>query len=149
MPDLPLSRRGFVGAAGIGFSLTSLAAPVTNAPAAMKPATLRQRLLECLGGPWPDPCPLDVHLRARRKADGFRIETLTYEVEPGDRVAGHLLIPDGVDAARPAPAIAVWHQRRPVTSHRRGVGAGRLRSILPRCPLLRGTAGSRRQTETG
>ena len=110
MPDLPLSRRGFVGAAGIGFSLTSLAVPVTNAPAAMKPATLRQRLLECLGGPWPDPCPLDVHLRARRKADGFRIETLTYEVEPGDRVAGHLLIPDGVDAARPAPAIAVWHQ---------------------------------------
>jgi dienelactone hydrolase len=42
--------------------------------------------------------------------DGFRIESVTYEVEPGDRVPALLLIPDGVDAESPAPAVAVWHQ---------------------------------------
>ncbi len=35
---------------------------------------------------------------------------MTYEVEPGDRVPAYVLIPDGVDAQHPAPAVAVWHQ---------------------------------------
>jgi len=33
-----------------------------------------------------------------------------YEAEPGDWVPACLLIPDGVDAEHPAPAVAVWHQ---------------------------------------
>lgn len=110
MPRNPITRRGFVGAAGVGFGLTSLSGRATNADEAMKPTILRRRLLECLGGLWPDPCPLNPELRETRAMDGYRIETLTYEVEPGDRVPAHLLIPDGVDASRPAPAIAVWHQ---------------------------------------
>lgn len=76
----------------------------------MTPEQLRTRLVECLGGPWPDPCPLNTQLRETIPQDGFRIESITYEVEPGDRVPAHLLIPDGVTADDPVPAVAVWHQ---------------------------------------
>jgi dienelactone hydrolase len=44
--------------------------------------------------------------------DGYRLVKISYEVEPGERVSAYLLIPDGVDSARPAPAVAVWHQHR-------------------------------------
>ncbi|QDU98366.1 dienelactone hydrolase family protein [Lignipirellula cremea] len=70
----------------------------------------RERLLQCLGGPWPEPCPLKPELRSTIRRDGFRIESLTYEAEPGDRIPAMLLVPDGVDAQHPAPAIALWHQ---------------------------------------
>lgn len=76
----------------------------------MTPAQLRRKLLECLGGPWPEPCDLRPRKRKTTQKDGYRIESLTYEVEPGDRVPALLLVPDGVDAAHPAPAIAIWHQ---------------------------------------
>ncbi len=70
----------------------------------------KQRLLECLGGPWPEPCPLRPELRQTVPAHGYRLESVTYEAEPGDRVPAWLLVPQGVDADHPAPAIAVWHQ---------------------------------------
>ena len=76
----------------------------------MEPEDLREKLLQCLGGPWPDPCELRPMTRDTTPMDGYRIESLTYEVEPGDRVPALLLVPDGVDAANPAPAIAIWHQ---------------------------------------
>jgi len=76
----------------------------------MEPEDLREKLLQCLGGPWPDPCELRPVTRDTTPMDGYRIESLTYEVEPGDRVPALLLVPDGVDAANPAPAIAIWHQ---------------------------------------
>ena len=70
----------------------------------------REKLLECLGGPWPEVCELRPELRETIRRDGYRIESLAYEVEPGDRVPAMLLLPDGVDAGNPAPAVAVWHQ---------------------------------------
>ncbi len=70
----------------------------------------RGRLLECLGGAWPEPCPLEAQVRETIARDGFRIESVSYEVEPGDRVPALVLIPDGVDAEHRAPAVAVWHQ---------------------------------------
>lgn len=76
----------------------------------MAPNTLREELSACLGGPWPEPCPLQPQLRETIAGDGYRIESVTYEVEPGDRVPALLLIPEGTDARRPAPAVAVWHQ---------------------------------------
>jgi len=76
----------------------------------LPPAEFREKLLACLGGPWPEPCELKPELRETIEKDGYRIESLTYEVEPGDRVAAMLLVPEGVDAERPAPAVAVWHQ---------------------------------------
>ncbi len=71
---------------------------------------LREELLQCLGGPWPEPCDLRPRLRETIQKDGYRIESLVYEVEPGDRVPALLLVPEGVDAAHPAAAVAVWHQ---------------------------------------
>ena len=71
---------------------------------------LRAKLLQCLGGAWPKPCPLRPRLRKTTQKDGYRIESVTYEVEPGDRVPALVLIPNGVDAKHPAPAVAVWHQ---------------------------------------
>jgi len=74
----------------------------------MKPSL--DQLVECLGGNWPDPCQLNPKERDTIQQDGFRIESITYEVETGDRVAAMLLVPDGVTEKTPAAAIAVWHQ---------------------------------------
>lgn len=76
----------------------------------MAVADFRDRLLECLGGAWPDPCDLRPQTRETTQKDGYRIESLTYEVEPGDRVPALLLVPDGVSQRQPAPAVAIWHQ---------------------------------------
>jgi dienelactone hydrolase len=35
---------------------------------------------------------------------------VTYEAEPNDPIPAFLLIPDGIGANHPAPAIALWHQ---------------------------------------
>ena len=76
----------------------------------MAAADFRDRLLAGLGGDWPEGGPLNIQRSKITPADGFRIETLTYESEPGDHVPALLLIPDGVTAEKPAPGIAVWHQ---------------------------------------
>lgn len=70
----------------------------------------RDRLLECLGGPWPEPCPPEVRIVETVRADGYRREKLTYAVEPGERVPAYLLVPDGASRERPAPGICLWHQ---------------------------------------
>ncbi len=123
----PENRRGFLARATAGSALacgaghwldagqTATAAPDLPQPAGAAPVaneteTLRQRLVECLGGPWPEPGPLRVELRETIRRPGYRIESLSYEVEPGDRVPAMLLIPDGVTATSPAPAVAIWHQ---------------------------------------
>ena len=65
---------------------------------------------ECLGGPFPEPLPLNPQLRETLQKDGYRIESFTYEGLPGERIPALILIPDGVTASNPAPGIAVWHQ---------------------------------------
>jgi dienelactone hydrolase len=73
-------------------------------------ANFRDKVLRCLGGPWPEPCDLKPRLKETTPKDGYRIESLTYEVEPGDRVPALLLVPDSATADRPAPGICIWHQ---------------------------------------
>ena len=73
-------------------------------------AEFKQKLLQGLGGEWPAPPALNVKQRETIQKDGFRIESLTYEAEPGDPIPAMLLIPDMVSPAHPAPAVAVWHQ---------------------------------------
>ena len=70
----------------------------------------RDKLLTALGGPWPEPCELKLRVEKTESLAGFRRETLSYEVEPGERVTSFLLVPDQATAARPAPGICVWHQ---------------------------------------
>jgi len=76
----------------------------------MAAADFRDRLLECLGGPWPEKCPLKAETVETLPRDGYRIERVTYDAEPGDRIPALLLVPDGATAAKRAPAICVWHQ---------------------------------------
>ena len=80
--------------------------PVTQ----LTPEELRHELVHCLGGPWPKPCPLEPITRETIRNEGYRIESVTYQVEPGDNVPAILLVPDGVSVNHPAPAIAIWHQ---------------------------------------
>jgi dienelactone hydrolase len=65
---------------------------------------------ECLGGPFPEKVPLNTILRETIQKDGYRIESVTYEVQPGERIPALILIPDNVTSSNPAPGIAVWHQ---------------------------------------
>ncbi len=70
----------------------------------------RERLLAGLGGPWPDPCDLKPIVGEVVQKSGYRLESVSYEAELGDRIPAYLLIPDGVTPQSPAPAICVWHQ---------------------------------------
>tara|TARA_Y100001934_G_scaffold283431_1_gene403208 strand:- start:4091 stop:4939 length:849 start_codon:yes stop_codon:yes gene_type:complete len=44
------------------------------------------------------------------KREGYELRWITYEGEPHDTIPAILLIPDGVNAKNPAPAVCVWHQ---------------------------------------
>jgi dienelactone hydrolase len=70
----------------------------------------REHLLSCLGGNWPDPCPLDPRLEDSIARKGYRIEKVSYQVELGERVPAYVLIPDSATVNSPAPGVAVWHQ---------------------------------------
>jgi dienelactone hydrolase len=74
------------------------------------PDTLREQYQTCLGGVFPKSIPLLPQLRETMPKDGYRIESITYQTQQNERVPALLLIPNAVSAARPAPAIAVWHQ---------------------------------------
>lgn len=100
-----LTGGAFSIAAAAGLGSASCATPSVGTP-----DSLKENLQRCLGGPWPEPCPLKPKIRETIRKDGYRIESLTYEVEPGNRVPAMLLVPEGVDATAPAPAVAVWHQ---------------------------------------
>jgi dienelactone hydrolase len=68
------------------------------------------KLQACLGGPFPEPCPLNAKVLDKQHARAYTIEKLTFEAEPNDPIPAYLLVPDGVSADRPAPGICVWHQ---------------------------------------
>ncbi|MCL4204754.1 MAG: dienelactone hydrolase family protein [Pirellulaceae bacterium] len=109
-----IGRRTFLASSAVGssaFFRSSVSPGGVNLVAeTMTIEQRKEKLLECLGGPWPEPCPLNSQLHETIRRDGYRIESLSYEVEPGDRVPAMLMIPDGVDKEGPAPAVAVWHQ---------------------------------------
>lgn len=76
----------------------------------MPRADFRDRLLQCLGGEWPAPCPLEPRVEEAVECEGYRREKVTYQVETGERVPAYVLVPSGVDQSRPAPAVCIWHQ---------------------------------------
>ena len=108
-----VERREFLArsAAGLTLLLSGAAAgPAHAAEKKMERDAFRKKLLECLGGAWPEPCELRPKLRETMRKDGYRIESLTYEAEADDPIPAMLLVPDGVDAAHAAAAVAIWHQ---------------------------------------
>lgn len=105
-----IQRRSFLTQSAAGAALIGGASVTTRAEEPVLPAGFRERLLQCLGGPWPELTELRPKVRETIVKDGYRIESLTYESEPNDPIPAMLLVPDGVDANHPAPAVAVWHQ---------------------------------------
>ena len=100
------------GALATGMPFPAAAASINNQTGSQLSSaepTLSQ-YQKCLGGPFPEPNPLSIIQGETKEKDGYRIESLTYEVEPGERVTALLLVPDNVTAQNPAPGIAVWHQ---------------------------------------
>lgn len=104
--ELKLTRRGILAGAGGAALMTSSTLGAGAAPR-RSPSALRKKLLECLGGPWPDSGPLNARVERSEQKDGYRLERLSYDVEPGERIAAYLLIPSGITRA---PGICVWHQ---------------------------------------
>jgi dienelactone hydrolase len=114
------NRRNFLKSQiilGIGALTSGMLIPAAHASSSQREKSahstideLRASYQSCLGGPFPVPSPLFPILRETMQKEGYRIESLTYEVEPANRVPALLLIPDNVTAAHPAPGIAVWHQ---------------------------------------
>ncbi len=102
---------GTLGAAGgILHGCASATDHPTADGAGKSEVNLKDRLKECLGGDWPDPPELKPESAETIQKEGFRIEEVSYEAEPGDRIQALLLVPDGIDQHNKAPGIAVWHQ---------------------------------------
>ena len=111
---MPADRRDFLRASAMVAGVTGFStSPATNAMSAQplqESTTFRDQLQRCLGGPWPSPCELQPRVLREEAKDGYRLLWVDYTVEPNDRVPAILLIPDGVNASAPAPAVAIWHQ---------------------------------------
>jgi dienelactone hydrolase len=118
LPHAPrprVSRRQFLGSAASAPMAAALwpdgAREATAMPAPdARGSASRKKLLACLGGPWPDYGPLQPIIEETTQKDGYRIERVTYLVEPKERIAAFLLVPDGVTAQRRAAGVCVWHQ---------------------------------------
>ncbi|ADB38990.1 dienelactone hydrolase family protein [Spirosoma linguale] len=119
-PEQTSNRRDFMKAQLIGglSALTAMSGPATGTYTMDIPAkagslpkkTLLKHYQTCLGGPFPAPVPLLPVLRETMQKEGYRIESITYQVGQNEGVPALLLVPDHVTATRPAPGIAVWHQ---------------------------------------
>lgn len=116
MTDSALSRRKFLG----GTAGASMVAALWSSESRGQEADPSKRevrgdmhkkeLLACLGGEWPNHGPLQPIVESTTQKDGYRLERITYLVEPAERIAAYLLVPDGVSRDRKAPGICVWHQ---------------------------------------
>lgn len=100
----------WAGVGGLPVSGLLASNGTSSNPGEMFMDTLRVRYQECLGGPFPKPNALSPVFGETIQKDGYRLTSISYEVEAGERVAAMLLLPDGVTPSRPAPGIAVWHQ---------------------------------------
>ncbi|MDA1277289.1 MAG: dienelactone hydrolase family protein [Verrucomicrobia bacterium] len=119
-PEWWNNRRGFLKsqfllglgafAPGMGSQVASASPSQTTDTGVRAPDALRARYQGCLGGPFPELDPLQPHVWETIRKDGYRIESLIYEAQPGDKIPALLLVPDSATAAHPAPGIAVWHQ---------------------------------------
>jgi dienelactone hydrolase len=97
-----------LGAFASGMAITTACS--SDNKSANSDKDLLAKYQECLGGSFPEPVPLNPVLRETILKDGYRIESITYEVQPGEKIPALILIPDNVTSLNPVPGIAVWHQ---------------------------------------
>jgi dienelactone hydrolase len=112
---MPTDRRRFLTSSAIAAGATAIGTTrmthaQTNQQQQLAPSDFKSKLLECLGGPWPEPFDLEPRLIREEQKDGYRLQWIDYAVEPEDRVPAILLVPDSASETNPAAAIAIWHQ---------------------------------------
>jgi len=115
-----LNRRSFLktnAAIGLGAIVSGVMVPPGcnpgNKPVITESLSAEDMLVkyqECLGGPFPSQLPLNAVVREKIIKDGYHIESVTYDVRPGESIPALLLIPEKVTSNNPAPGIVVWHQ---------------------------------------
>ncbi|MDR3727704.1 MAG: acetylxylan esterase [Terracidiphilus sp.] len=76
----------------------------TRVQAEARQATVRKQILSLLGT-LPDRTPLNARTVGETQADGFRIEKVLFESQPGFFVTALLYLPDGQPAGQKLPAI--------------------------------------------
>ncbi len=93
--EAQISRRGLL--AGLGAAaMTEMAGATQSAhagdgkPRAVRGDSYRKKLLQCLGGEWPEGGPLQPIVEKTEQKDGYRLERITYLVEPHERIAAYL-----------------------------------------------------------
>lgn len=86
----------------------AVAKVTTKAAALQRQAEVRRRMLALIGG-LPERTPLNAKVTGTVPLDGFHIEKLTYESQPGFHVTALLYLPDGVKGRLPAIVVAPGH----------------------------------------
>lgn len=67
-------------------------------------ALIRSAFMDVVG-PFPERTPLNPHINAVIKKDGYTVENIVYESQPGFYVTSALFVPDGLRKKDKAPAI--------------------------------------------
>jgi len=72
-------------------------------------ASIRARLWDLLGDLPPRPAKPKIIVVVKEQRDGFALETFEFDNGAGEKVRGYCFVPNGVNAANPAPAILYCH----------------------------------------
>jgi dienelactone hydrolase len=110
MAHARVSRRGLMAGIGAMAAAGDVGGGAAEAECPVRGDDYRATLLQCLGGDWPPGGPLEPRVESAVQKDGYRLERISYLVEPHERLAAYLLIPDGVTESSRRPGICVWHQ---------------------------------------
>lgn len=71
-------------------------------------ANAKDKLMKVVG-PFPEKTPLNSKVTGKHKGDGFRLENIVFESQPGLYVSGTLFIPDGAKGKTPAIIYCSGH----------------------------------------
>jgi cephalosporin-C deacetylase-like acetyl esterase len=99
----------FLNSAAAGYSGTrgaSVSSIHTRAEAEARQATVRKQILSLIGS-LPERTPLNARILGSTQADGFRMEKVLFDSQPGFPVTALLYIPDGPSSGRKRPAILI------------------------------------------
>ncbi|MCK5465242.1 MAG: acetylxylan esterase, partial [Bacteroidales bacterium] len=81
---------------------------------------VREKLLAIIG-PFPEKTPLNIHITGVIQREGYRVEKLIYESQPGYYVTSALFIPDNLQGRAPAILNPIGHStmsfRRDIYQH--------------------------------
>ena len=88
------NRREFIKSTSLAAGASALVANTVEAKPAVNEKTkaFREKLLDCLGGPWPEGGDLKPQILKTEQKDGYKLVWLSYELEPKDRCPALSLI---------------------------------------------------------